>query len=238
VGATGARAATGAGATAGGPGVAAMGFAAGWMGTACASAREAPQKRQNCAACSDAPRQREHRRCIAGAGLVPSATTRTGAMGGGVGVGGGGADEKRGGGSGTVRERSCVPAGPLACGAGAGDDCASRWPQVTQKRRPRWFALPQSGQGMLSGAVCTSPRGAKLTSGAGGRCSGGPEGELRADGTGGAAIGGTGTGWAMGGGGGVDGARAVAASEAGTSPVARGPSPIGGVGGATRGASL
>jgi len=97
VGATGARAAMGAGAAAGGPGVAAMGLADGWMGTDCASARDAPQKRQNCAVCSEAPRQREQRRCIAGAGLAPSSTTRTGAMGGGVGVGGGGADEKRGG---------------------------------------------------------------------------------------------------------------------------------------------
>jgi hypothetical protein len=94
---------------------------------------------------------------------------------------------------------------------------------VTQKRRPRWFELPQSGHAFDgSGTVCAgSPRGAKLTSGAGGRCSGG---------TGGCAAG------AGGGGGKLLGASAVAASEAGTS--LRGESPTGGVGGATRGASL
>ena len=116
-------------------------------------------------------------------------------MGGGVGVGGGGADEKRGGASGTVRERSVVPLGPLATGAGAGLDGASRWPHVTQKRSPRWFELPQRGQGLMgSGAECSgSPRGAKLTSGAGGR--------MRPVGTGGAGMRGTGAGCAMGGGG-------------------------------------
>jgi hypothetical protein len=40
------------------------------------------------------------------------------------------------------------------------------------------------------------------------------------------------------GGGGFDGASAVAARDAGTFSGARGASPIGGVGGATRGASL
>jgi hypothetical protein len=74
-----------------------MGLADGWMGTDWASARDAPQKRQNWAACSEAPRQREQRRCMGGAAFEPSSTTRTGAMGGGVGVGGGGAEEKRGG---------------------------------------------------------------------------------------------------------------------------------------------
>ena len=157
-------------------------------------------------------------------------------MGGGVGVGGGGADEKRGGASGTVCERSVVAEGPrgIATGGGA-EPPASKWPHVTQKRNPRWFALPQSGQGVIGrGTVgCGSPRGAKLTWGAGGRWSGGAEWRM----PGGAAMGGTGPGCAMGGGG-LEGASAVAAREAGTSPVARGASPMGGVGGATRGASL
>jgi hypothetical protein len=215
-----------------------MGLADGWMGTAWASASEAPQNRQNCAVCSEAPRQREQRRCIAGAGLTPSSTTRTGAMGGGVGVGGGGADENRGGCSGTVRERSAVPVGPRGIAAGTGGGlAASRWPQVTQKRRPRWFELPQSGQGLMGTGVAGggSPRGAKLTWGAGGRWSGTPGTELRCPC--GAGAGGTGAGCAMGGGG-FEGASAVAASEAGTFSGARGASPIGGVGGATRGASL
>jgi hypothetical protein len=92
-----------------------MGSGDGWRGTDVASARDAPQKRQNCAAASDAPRQRKQTRCIAGVTPDPSSTTRTGAIGGGAGVGaggGGGADEKRGGASGTVRERSVVPPGP------------------------------------------------------------------------------------------------------------------------------
>jgi hypothetical protein len=159
-------------------------------------------------------------------------------MGGGVGVGGGGADEKRGGASGTVCERSVVAEGPrgIATGGGA-EPPASKWPHVTQKRNPRWFALPQSRQGVIGrGTVgCGSPRGAKLTWGAGGRCSGTAGTELR--GGDGAAIGGTGAGCAMGGGG-VEGASAVAARAAGPSPGARGASPMGGVGGATRGASL
>jgi hypothetical protein len=103
-------------------------------------------------------------------------------MGGGVGIGGGGAEEKGGGGSGTVRERSVVPLGPLGSATGAGAEApASRWPHVTQKRRPRWFELPQSGQGLIGrGAVgCGSPRGAKLTSGAGGLWSGVPGTGLR-----------------------------------------------------------
>ena len=103
-------------------------------------------------------------------------------MGGGVGVGGGGADEKRGGGSGTVRARSVVPLGPRATAIGAGgEEPASKCPHVTQKRRPRWLELPQSGQGLIGrGAVgCGSPRGAKLTSGAGGRWSAALGAELR-----------------------------------------------------------
>jgi hypothetical protein len=50
-------------------------------------------------------------------------------------------------------------------------------------------------------------------------------------------MGGICAGTAMGGGG-FDGASAVAARDAGTFSGARGASPIGGVGGATRGASL
>ena len=223
---------------------------------------------------------------MAGAAAVPTSTTRTGAIGGGVGVGGGGADEKRGGFvSATVFDRSAVPVGPRA-GAAGGDDCARSWPHVTQKRRPLWFALPQRGHGMSAvvgawgpSARCGSPRGAKFTSGADGRWSGpvgdrdatgcaawaawgagagggcgggaanasGGGGGAIAGGIGGAAGGGIGGG--MGGGagsggggcragGGVDGASAVAASEAGpASPPGR-ESPMGGVGGATRGASL
>ena len=108
---------------------------------------------------------------------------------------------------------------------------------MTQNRSPRWFALPQSGQGLMGrGTVgCGSPRGAKLTWGAGGRCSAGPG--IGGRWPGGAAMGGTGAVWARGGGG-FEGASAVAAREAGTSSGARGASPMGGVGGATRGASL
>jgi hypothetical protein len=93
-------------------------------------------------------------------------------MGGGVGVGGGGADENRGGDSGTVLERSAVPVGPLGTAVGAGGEApARRCPHVTQKRSPRWLELPQSGQALMGtgAAGCGSPRGAKLTSGAGGR---------------------------------------------------------------------
>jgi hypothetical protein len=63
---------------------------------------------------------------------------------------------------------------------------------VTQKRRPRWFALPQSGQGFDgSGMVgCSGPRGAKLTSGAAGRCSAPACIELRFPATGGEPMGG------------------------------------------------
>ena len=53
----------------------------------------------------------------------------------------------------------------------------------------------------------------------------------------GAAGGGTGAGCGIGGGG-FEGASAVAARDAGTFSGARGASPTGGVGGATRGASL
>ena len=86
----------------------------------------------------------------------------------------------------------------------------------------------------MSGVVAAigSPRGGKFSAGASGRWWLG-----RTEAAGGAAIGGIGGGCAMGGGGGVDGASAVAASgEAGSAPY--GESPTGGVGAATRGASL
>ena len=89
-------------------------------------------------------------------------------MGGGVGVGGGGADENRGGGSGIVRERSVVPVGPRVTG-GAGGVPSSSCPHVTQKRWPRWFAVPQRGH-CTSGVVGAAPsRGGKLICGASGR---------------------------------------------------------------------
>ncbi len=122
---------------------------------------------------------------------------------------------------------------------------------MTQKRRPRWFELPQSGHGNIDcwardgaiGGGGASPRGPKLTSGAGGRWSA-PGAELRrfcvgaSRGGGACGIGGMGGGCGMGGGGGVEGASAVAASDAGMLSGGRGASPTGGVGGATRGASL
>lgn len=91
-------------------------------------------------------------------------------------MGGGGAEENRGGGSGMVRGGSAAaPAGSRpedGAGEGAGSDDASRWPHVTQKRSPRWLALPQSGHGLsATGAVAAggSPSRPKLTSGAEGR---------------------------------------------------------------------
>src|SRR5580692_9851211 len=227
-------------ATAGGGGVAAIGFGEGCKGTTCACASEAPQKRQNCAAWSDAPRQRGHRRCIAGAAVWTTSTTRTGAIGDGP-TGGAGETAKDGGGSGTVRSSSVFTggsAGPRAATGAAAGPGVSRCPQVTQKRRPFWFALPQSGQAIMAtvppAARSTPPRGAKLTCGAGGRCR---LAGSRSDG--GAAIGGICGAPCIGGGGGVEGARAVAASGE-ASPIAIDPggaSPMGGVGGAMRGAS-
>jgi hypothetical protein len=115
----------------------------------------------------------------------------------------------------------------------------SRCPQVTQKRRPFWFELPQSGQGIIGAAAAearsTVPRGPKLTCGAGGlwRLAG-----PASRGEGGDAIGGMAGMTGIGGGGGVDGARAVAASGEASPISPGGASPMGGVGGAMRGASL
>jgi hypothetical protein len=153
------------------------------MGTDCASASEAPQKRQNCAGWSEAPRHREQTLCIAGARLDTTSTTRAGAMGEYAGEGGGkggGTDDRREGSSAAARVRFAVPVegrgAPLATGGGedAAGAAARRWPHVTQKRRPRWLALPQSAQAVVGvvavGTVgCGAARGAKLTSGAGGR---------------------------------------------------------------------
>ena len=107
-----------------------MGLGEGCRATDCASASDEPQKRQNCAAPSLAPRHRGQSRCIGGASGAPSPTTRTGAIGGGVGVGGAGAGSTNFGGSGTVRERSIgARVGPAAA-------CARFCPHVTQKRSP------------------------------------------------------------------------------------------------------
>ena len=103
---------------------------------------------------------------MAGCAAVPRSTTRTGAIGGGVAVGGGGADEKLRGGSGTVREKS--RGSPWA--RTSPGDSVSRCPHETQKRVPRWFALPQSGQLTVDIVdCCASPFGRKLSSGAAGR---------------------------------------------------------------------
>ena len=97
------------------------GWREGWMGTACASASDAPQNRQNCAVVvrrAAAPRAEAlHRRARA---PVPASTTRTGAMGGGVGVGGG---RRRGEARAAARapcarDRSC-PVGPRRSGGAA-----------------------------------------------------------------------------------------------------------------------
>jgi hypothetical protein len=108
------------------------------------------------------------------------------------------------------------------------------------------LALPQSGQVIItvvgtgaatgSGAEPPSPRGPKLTGGAGGRCGARPVLE-RIEGTGAGAIGGIGGRLAAMGGGGVDGASAVAASGDAAGSFGGPPRPIGGVGDATRGAS-
>jgi hypothetical protein len=156
-------------------------------------------------------------------------------MGGGVGVGGGGADENRGGVSGIVRERSAVPVGARGGGSAGGwaggDEGVSRWPQVTQKRRPRWLALPQSGQGLVAagggGAVGAPPRRPKITSGAEGRCATRLGAGVR-PGSAGAGCG-------------VCGAVVVAASGdvgGGYAWPSGADRPTGGVGAATRGASL
>ena len=99
----GARASAGNGAGTGtGIGAAPMGLGEGWRGKTCASASDAPQNRQNWEVASEAPRQREQRRCTCGGGGVPRSTTRPGAM-----AAGGGAGETSGnlGGSGIVLRR-------------------------------------------------------------------------------------------------------------------------------------
>ena len=195
-----------------------MGLGEGCSATDWASARDDPQNLQNCADDSLAPRHRGQRRCMGGASGAPSPTTRTGAIGGGVGVGGAGAGSTNLGGSGTVRERSI--GGRAADAAVFGP--ARLWPQVTQKRKLPWFTVPQSGHFAAAGATGggASDLGRKLISGAVGR-------------------------WRDTGGAGGDGgcaafpggASAVAASGDGADSAAGG-TPTGGVGGATRGASL
>lgn len=214
-----------------------MGFVAGCSGKAWASASDAPQKRQNCEPESHAPRHRGHRRWKGWGAGTPRSITRPGAMAGADGGGAGGAAGAAGaaatasmagsklGGSGTVRDRSI--GGPAGRGAPGCGGVMSKAPQVTQKRIPGWFALPHWGHGGPAGRAAGGGTGA-ATGGGGG------EGSFGAKLTAGA--GGRGLIDALPAGlGGSGGARAVAAS--GESAEAGGERPMGGVGGATLGAS-
>ena len=117
---------------------------------------------------------------MAGATLDPSSTTRTGAMGGGVGVGGGGADEKRGGGSGTVREKSVVPLGPRTAsevrGVRRGCDGQEMSARDAEAKARAGLRCRRAGtRAVATGNVgCGALRGAKLTCGAGAAVQGDP----------------------------------------------------------------
>jgi len=238
--ATGVRLRGGAAGGGAGAGTAAIGFGAGCRGKDGASASDEPQNLQNWEVASHAPRQRGQRRWDGSGGGVPTSITRAEATAGAPRAAGGGgagplaaaaaiASKSNFGGSGTVFDRSIAgPAGrPAAAGGGA---ATSSEPQVTQKRIPGWFALPQFGQALLpgtgtgrgasagatAGAAGDSGRGPKLTAGAGGRGLRDGLAEGRAA---------------------PCGATAVAARGEVCAATGGGERPMGGVGGATRGAS-
>jgi hypothetical protein len=152
-----------------------------------ASAREAPQNRQNCECGSEPPRHRGQRRSIGSLAVgMPRSTTRPGAMGDAASLEGPSSAGGRmvcGGSEGESTTRPPPARAVRGLAASSAADaallgCARRVPHVTQKRRLRGFRLPHRRQGAESGAEIVafgsasplrSPAAAKFIGGAGGR---------------------------------------------------------------------